>query len=222
MHGTALGAAHVGMAGVAAGVARHRREPRPVAGVAYVVDQGPGAVQRRRPEVVGVPGDDIARAVAHPAADALDGDIREPALLRSGRHAREIILPGLRAFEISVRFRPFIEERGHVGDEVPHHRQVVERRDLQPAGGGDLVHVGAAGPARAAIHRHRARAAHADAAGETVGERGIEAALDVGDDVEHGLVLEPRHFEGLKMAGLGSTPDRDCKRGQGGHFQVMK
>src|SRR3954468_8754108 len=39
---------------------------------------------------------------------------------------------------------------------------------------------------------HPARAAHADAAGEAVGERRIDAALDPGDDVEHRLVVAPR------------------------------
>ena len=51
----------------------------------------------------------------------------------------------------------------------------------------------AAGPARAAVDGHGAGAAHADAAGEAVGQRRVEMALHPGDDVEHGLVLAPRH-----------------------------
>src|ERR1051326_6820037 len=50
-----------------------------------------------------------------------------------------------------------------------------------------LSHMGTAGPARDAVHRHRARAAHPDPAGIAVRERGVERALDMGDEVENGL-----------------------------------
>src|SRR6478672_10644594 len=53
----------------------------------------------------------------------------------------------------------------------------------------------AAGPARHAVDRHRARAAHADAAGVAIGKRRIELALDVGDDIEHRLARMTRDFE---------------------------
>ena len=38
-----------------------------------------------------------------------------------------------RALEPAARLRPFVEEPRHVGDEVLHHRQIGERRDLEPA-----------------------------------------------------------------------------------------
>ena len=68
-----------------------------------------------------------------------------------------------------------------------------ERRDLQPAAANRGRDVRATGPARAAVDRHRARAAHPDPAGEPVGVCRIDAPLDVGDDVEDGLRREPRH-----------------------------
>src|SRR5689334_3702480 len=56
----------------------------------------------------------------------------------------------------------------------------------------------AAGPARRAVHRHGAGAAHADAAGEAVGERRVENALDVGDYVEDRLAGMARNLEFLE------------------------
>src|SRR5688572_3232412 len=61
--------------------------------------------------------------------------------------------------------------------------------------------MGPAGPARHAVDAHRARAAHADAAGVAVGERRVEVALDVGDYVQHRLARLARDFELLKTAG---------------------
>ncbi len=91
--------------------------------------------------------------------------------------------------------RPLVEERRHVGDEVLHDRQVVQRPDLEPVVSATTRDVRAARPARLAVDRHRARAAHADAAREAVRERRVELALDVGDDVQHRLALEPGHLE---------------------------
>src|ERR1043166_5803141 len=69
--------------------------------------------------------------------------------------------------------------------------------------------MGTAGPARDAVHRHRARAAHPDPAGIAVRERGVERALDMGDDVENGLAGKARDFEFLEGAVGASFPDRD-------------
>src|SRR4029079_1043255 len=64
---------------VTTAVSGHRREALRVAGVALVVDQGPGAVERGRAEIVGVPAHRIARRVADAAIDALDAGIRRAA-----------------------------------------------------------------------------------------------------------------------------------------------
>src|SRR5215470_13921792 len=74
---------------------------------------------------------------------------------------------------------------------------------------GDFRDARAAGPAWPSIHHHRARAAHADAAGETVGERRILLALDLGDDVEDGLVFPAWDLEGLEAALARPAPDID-------------
>ena len=58
----ALGAAHVRVAAMAAGVAGDRAQPLELGAVALVLDQRPCAVQRRRPEVVRIPGHDVAAA----------------------------------------------------------------------------------------------------------------------------------------------------------------
>src|SRR5690242_17201071 len=66
--GTALAAAHMRMTGVAAGVASNRPQSLAIGDVAHIVHQGPGAVQRRGTEVIRIPGNDVARAVADAAA----------------------------------------------------------------------------------------------------------------------------------------------------------
>ena len=157
--------------------------------VARIVDERPGAVERRRAEVVGIPADDVARRVADAAADAFDRRRRlrgargdAGAIARERRRARVAVgtnAPLARA-HLSKNAR-------HVGDEVAHHRQVARAARFPARRRARRLHVGAAGPARLAVDRHRAGAAHADAAGEAIGERRIDPALDVRDDVEHGL-----------------------------------
>ena len=73
-------AALVRVAGVAAAGGGDRRQPLRVAGVAHVVDERPGAVERGRAEIVRVPAHRVAGGVADAAIDALDGGI--------GGHAR--------------------------------------------------------------------------------------------------------------------------------------
>ena len=54
-----------------------------------------------------------------------------------------------------------------------------------------LADPGAAGPARPAVHHHRAGAAHTDPAGEAIRQGGVLVALNLGDDVEDRLVRAP-------------------------------
>ena len=88
-----LGAVHVAVAGVAAGAAGHRVDAGVVARVAHVVDQRPGAVERRRTEIILVPGHHIAGRMADAAADAFDAGVgglplrRSPAAPRGNRPA---------------------------------------------------------------------------------------------------------------------------------------
>src|SRR5262245_2237805 len=69
--GAMLLAALVAVAGVAAAVSRYGRKAGGVAGIAHIVDEGPGAVERRRAQIVLVPAHRVAGGVAHPAVDAL-------------------------------------------------------------------------------------------------------------------------------------------------------
>src|SRR5262249_61520637 len=65
---------------------------------------------------------------------------------------------------------------------------------------------------RPAVDGHGAAAAHADPAGETVGERGVQLALYPGDNVEHRLALAERHCEGLVAAVDPAAPDGNLDR----------
>src|SRR6185312_7116043 len=89
----------------------------------------------------------------------------------------------------------------------------AQRLEPQPRTvAGDFIHARAAGPARAAVHDHRAGAAHADAARKAIGERGVVLALDLGHHIEHGLMFAARNFKRLEAAGFGAAPDIDAKR----------
>ena len=97
--------------------------------------------------------------------------------------------------------RPLVEELAHVGDQILDHRQVAQAARFRPCcHRPPCRHMGAAGPARHAVDRHRAGTADTDAAGKTIGQRRIAFALHVSDHIEHGLAFLPRHFEFLEAA----------------------
>src|SRR5262245_12437733 len=121
----------------------------------------------------------------------------------------KILIPGAVTLELALGTRPLVEELAHIGDQIADHRQILQWPYLQPPVAHDPVDMGPARPARYAVHRHRARAAHADPAGEAVGERRIEGALDVGDDVEYGLARVAGDVEFLEAAVGGAFPDPD-------------
>lgn len=121
------------------------------------------------------------------------------------------VSPGLRRREHALGRLPFFEERLHVGDEVFDDREVRERADLPAAAARHLGHVGAAGPARLPVHRHGAGAAHSDAAGKTVRQGGVDVALDVSHDGDHGLALAPGHAIGLVASVAAAAPERDLQ-----------
>src|SRR3546814_3656723 len=85
---------------MATGVDSDRRKMALAVAVPRIVDQRPGAIQRRWPEVIRVPADDVAGGIADGAADAFDADIGLPALrafgvdidetLRSEEHTSEL------------------------------------------------------------------------------------------------------------------------------------
>jgi len=68
-----------------------------------------------------------------------------------------------------------------------------------------------AGPTRAAIHCHGARTAHANAAGEAIGKAWVNFALDMRDDIKHGLIIARRHVIARKAARLFPSPNTDLE-----------
>ena len=182
-----------------------------IAGVAHVVDQRPGAVERGGAQIVLVPAHRIAGGIAHRAIDALDGGIGGDARRRSS--ARSARSASLRA-SCSARTRPWPAATSRRTAAMSQARSLmIGRLASGPISSLPVLHhlrgVRAAGPARAAVDGHGAAAAHADAAGEAVGQRGIGVALHPGDDVEHGLVVALRHGVDLVAAVGLAAPERN-------------
>src|SRR2546430_1655693 len=98
------------MTGVAAAVGGYRREALRIAGVALVVDQGPGAVERGRAQIVGVPAHRVAGRIADAAIDALDAGIRRAAGGAVGRDRLDRLVARLRGREHALRLLPLLEE----------------------------------------------------------------------------------------------------------------
>ena len=68
-----------------------------------------------------------------------------------------------------------------------------------------------AGPARAAIHGHGAGPAHANAAGEAIGQAWVKLSLDMRDDIKHGLVIPRRHIIMREAARFLTPPNADLE-----------
>ncbi len=114
--------------------------------------------------------------------------------------------------EDALGARPFVKERGHVGDKIFDDRQVAQWLDAQCVCLGNLAHMCAARPARRSIDHHRARTTHADAAGEAICERRFGVLLDPRHDVEHrltGLFWHDVRFEAPAIRR--SAPDLNLK-----------
>ena len=133
-----------------------------------IIHERPSAIERRRPEIVGIPAHGIAGGIAHAAIDAFDGGV-------SGNPRRAVrpdlldsVAPRLRRHERALRLLPLLEEGAHVGDQILDDGQVLKRPDLEASALGHARYMRAAGPARPAVHRHGTGAAHADPAGKTV------------------------------------------------------
>src|SRR5262249_40578189 len=151
----------------------------------------PRAIERRRPEIVGIPAHGIAGGIAYPAIDAFDGGIGGDARRAVRPDWFYLVVAGLRWLETPPRPRPLVGESADLVGQIFDDGQICERSDLEAAALGHARHVRAAGPARSAVHRHGAGAAHADAAGKAVGQRRVEMALNERHDIEHGLVFAP-------------------------------
>src|SRR6185437_10968490 len=89
------------------------------------------------------------------------------------------------------------------------HRQIPERSDFDAIAARNLLHMRSASPSWLPIDHHRARAAHADPARITIGQRRIDVLLDPDNDVENRLAFLVGDLKALEFsAGAISSPDR--------------
>ena len=204
------------MAGMAAGIASHRIQPFAPRAIARIIHQGPGAVERCRAKIIAIPGNNIARSVTNGAADAFNPRIGfAPRLAARGDH-REFIRHGtirriLRLKE-TLRALPFIEKRRQISGQIADYREIGQgaqfKRAIRPH---HFPHMRPAGPARAAIHGHGARPAHANAAGEAIGKAWVQLSLDMRDDIQDGLIIARRHVITREAARFFPPPDTDLE-----------
>ena len=103
-----LRAAFVRVTGMAACVPRDRGESLGATAIANIVDERPGAVERRGAEKIRLPCHDIARRVAHAAADAFDRGIDRLSRRGVGANAREIVLARRCGLELPPGARPLV------------------------------------------------------------------------------------------------------------------
>src|SRR5436305_8831061 len=112
---TANRARLLGVACVTAGVACDGGETLLALAVAYIVDQRPRPIERRRTEIARIPAHHVATRVAHRAADAFDGGVDRAPLRRLGRHFRERVMARRGRRELTFGACPLVEELAHVG-----------------------------------------------------------------------------------------------------------
>lgn len=204
------------MAGMATRIARHRIQPFATRAITRIIHERPGTIQRRRPQIIAIPGDNIAGSVANGAANAFNAGIGFAPGLAAGRDHGELIRHGairrVLWLEKPLRALPFVKEGRQISRQVADHRQIGQGAQFQSAiGTHHLADMRPAGPARTAIHRHRARPAHANAAGEAIGKAWVQFALDMGDNIQHGLIVARRHIIARKTARILSPPDTDLE-----------
>ena len=204
------------MAGMAARIARHRIQPFAPRAITRIIHQSPGAVERRGAKVIAIPGHNIAGSVADGAADAFNAGIGFLTRLTAGRHHSKFIRHGAirRVLRLKKPLRPlpFIKEGREVRGQVADHRQIGQGAQFQRAiGPRHLAHMRPAGPARAAIHCHGAGPAHANAAGKAIGKAWVNFALDMRDDIKHGLIIPRWHIIAREAARFLTAPDTDLE-----------
>ncbi len=204
------------MAGMATRIARHRIQPFTSRAIPRIIHQGPGAVERRRPQIIAIPGDNIAGSVANGAANTFNPGIGfAPGLAARGDHGKFIRHGAIRRvlrLKKPLRALPFIEEGRQVRRQIADHRQIGQGAQFQSAIGTDhFPHMRPTGPARAAIHCHGTRPAHANAAGEAIGQTWVHFALDMRDDIQHGLIVARRHIIARETARFFTPPDTDLE-----------
>jgi len=213
------------MAGMATGIARHRIQPFAARAITRIIHQSPGTVERRRPQIIAIPGDNIAGSVANGAADAFNAGIGFAPGLAAGRDHGKFIRHGairrVLGLKKPLRALPFVEEGRQISRQIADHRQIGQGAQFQSAiGTHHLAHMRPAGPARAAVHCHGARPAHANATGEAIGKAWVQFALDMRDNIKHGLIVTRRHIIARKTARILAAPDADLELLHGGQTKA--
>src|SRR5439155_9886565 len=151
--------------------------------VARIHHEIQGPVKRHRTEITRVEGDERAGRVARAAINALRLMLHRLPFRAVSRNGIKIILIQILARD-EVRQDPLIgiEERFQIYGQIADDRQIAQRLNAEFI--ADRLDESAASEAFAAIDDHRARAAHADAAGEAEGEVRAGAALQGEDRIE--------------------------------------
>ena len=204
------------MAGMAARIARHRIQPFAACAISRIIHQGPGAVERRRAQVIAIPGNNIAGRVTNGAADAFNAGISfSPGFAARCHHSKFIRNGAIRRvlrLEKSLRALPFVEEGRQVSRQVADHRQIGQGAQFKRAiRAHHLAHMRPAGPARAAIHCHGAGPAHANTAGEAIGKAWVKLSLDMCHHIQHGLIVARWHVITREAARILTAPDADLE-----------
>ena len=204
------------MAGMTAGIARHRIQPFTARAITRIIHQSPGAIERCGAKIILVPGNNVTRSVANGAADAFNAGIGFLTRLATGGHHGKFIRHGAirRVLRLKKPLRPlpFIKEGREVRGQVADHRQIGQGAQFKRAiGTRHFPHMRPAGPARAAIHCHGAGPAHANAAGEAIGKAWVKLSLDMRDDIKHGLIIARRHIITREAARFLTPPHADLE-----------
>ena len=204
------------MAGMAAGIARHRIQPFIARAIPRIIHQSPSAIERRRPQIIAIPGDNIAGSVANGAANAFNPGIGFAPSLAAGGDDGEFIRHGtirrVLWLKKPLRTLPLVKKGRQISGQVADHRQIGQGAQFQRAISTDhFPHMRPASPARAAIHRHGTRPAHANAAGEAIGKAWVHFALNMRDDIKHGLIVTRRHIIARETARFFTPPDTDLE-----------
>ena len=202
------------MAGMAARIARHRIQPFTARAITRIIHQSPGAVECRRPQIIAIPGHNIAGSVADGAADTFNAGISLSPRLAARRHYGKFIRHGairrVPRLKKPLRALPFVEEGRQISGQVADHRQIGQGAQFKRAiRAHHLAHMRPAGPARAAIHCHRTRPTHANTAGEAIGKAWVKFSLDMCHHIQHGLIVARRHVITREAARLLTPPDAD-------------
>src|SRR6185437_13869134 len=109
-----LRAGLVRVAALAAAYSGHSHKAVLVVGIARIVDQRPGTVERGRTEIIVVPAHGVAGRIADAAIDALDRLVDGDAGGLVRLDGRDRIGAGLRRREHALRLLPLLEEARHI------------------------------------------------------------------------------------------------------------